>query len=36
NEAYQVVNFKSPSDVTGKFVTVEITDCGPYSLIGKI
>lgn len=35
NEAYQVVNFKSFSDVTGKFVTVEITDCGPYSLIGK-
>lgn len=35
NEAYQVVNFKSPTDVIGKFVNVEITDCGPYSLIGK-
>jgi len=35
NEAFQVINFTSPTDVTGKFVTVEIIDCGPYSLIGK-
>ncbi len=34
NEAYQVINFKSDKDLTGKFITVEITDCGPYSLIG--
>ncbi len=35
NEAYQVINFKSDKDMTGKFVMVEITSCGPYSLIGK-
>ncbi|MBD3413731.1 MAG: tRNA (N6-isopentenyl adenosine(37)-C2)-methylthiotransferase MiaB [Candidatus Aminicenantes bacterium] len=35
NEGFQVVNFESASDVTGKFVTLEITDCGPYSLIGR-
>jgi len=35
NQAYQVINFTSPKDVTGEFVTVEITNCGPYSLIGK-
>ncbi len=34
NEAFQVINFKSHKDWTGKFLTVEITDCGPYSLIG--
>jgi tRNA-2-methylthio-N6-dimethylallyladenosine synthase len=35
NKAYQVINFKSHKDVIGKFVIVEITDCGPYSLRGK-
>ena len=35
NEAYQVINFRPDTDMTGKFITVEITDCGPYSLIGK-
>ena len=34
NEAYQVINFKSDKDMTGRFVIVEITACGPYSLIG--
>lgn len=36
NEAYQPINFKSDKNMTGKFVTVEITACGPYSLIGKL
>jgi len=36
NEAYQVVNFQSDTDVIGNYVTVEITDYGPYSLRGKI
>lgn len=36
NEAYQVVNFRSETDVIGEFVKVEITDCGPYSLRGEI
>ncbi len=35
NEAYQVVNFHSNEDVSGRFVTVEITSAGPYSLRGK-
>lgn len=36
NEAYQVINFTSDKDITGEFVEVHITDCGPYSLQGKI
>jgi len=36
NEAYQVVNFDSDKDVTGQFVDVLITSCGPYSLHGEI
>jgi tRNA-2-methylthio-N6-dimethylallyladenosine synthase len=35
NEGYQVVNFKSDSDVKGRFVDVRITSCGPYSLCGE-
>lgn len=35
NEGYQVVNFTSQKDVLGRFVDVQITSCGPYSLIGK-
>jgi len=34
NQGYQVVNFDSDKDVTGQFVQVEITGCGPYSLHG--
>ncbi len=36
NEAYQVVNFRANRDVAGRFVTVEITDAGPYSLRGRL
>jgi tRNA-2-methylthio-N6-dimethylallyladenosine synthase len=36
NEAYQVVNFHADFDVTGQFVDVLITSCGPYSLHGEI
>ncbi len=36
NEAYQIVNFISAEDVTGRFVTVEITSAGPYSLRGRL
>lgn len=35
NEGYQVVNFTSQKDVTGRFVDVRITSCGPYSLNGE-
>ena len=35
NEGNQVVNFKSKRDVTGRFVDVRITSCGPYSLVGE-
>ncbi len=35
NEGHQVVNFKSKNDVTGCFVDVRITSCGPYSLHGE-
>jgi len=34
NEGNQVVNFRSNADVVGRFVEVEITDAGPYSLRG--
>ncbi len=34
-EGYQVVNFASSSDPTGRFVSVRITGCGPYSLHGE-
>jgi tRNA-2-methylthio-N6-dimethylallyladenosine synthase len=34
NEAFQVVNFEAEQDVIGRFVEVEITSCGPYSLRG--
>ena len=36
SEGYQVVNFHSETDVIGRFVQVEITSCGPYSLRGKL
>lgn len=36
NEGYQVVNFESKRDVTGYFVDVRITSCGPYSLVGEM
>jgi tRNA-2-methylthio-N6-dimethylallyladenosine synthase len=36
NEAYQVVNFTSGQDTTGRFVMVEITSAGPYSLRGRL
>lgn len=36
NEGYQVVNFESKRDVTGSFVDVLITSCGPYSLVGEV
>jgi len=34
NEAFQVVNFEAKKEMIGKFVQVEITSCGPYSLRG--
>ncbi|MGA2586498.1 MAG: tRNA (N6-isopentenyl adenosine(37)-C2)-methylthiotransferase MiaB [Candidatus Aminicenantales bacterium] len=36
SEGSQVVNFRSPADVIGRFVHVAITDAGPYSLRGDI
>jgi tRNA-2-methylthio-N6-dimethylallyladenosine synthase len=36
NEGHQVINFKSKEDVTGRFVNIRITSCGPYSLIGEV
>ncbi len=36
SEGFQVVNFRSPADVIGRFVQVAITDAGPYSLRGDI
>jgi tRNA-2-methylthio-N6-dimethylallyladenosine synthase len=36
DEGYQVVNFSSPGDVLGRFVDVEITSSGPYSLRGRV
>jgi tRNA-2-methylthio-N6-dimethylallyladenosine synthase len=36
NEGYQVVNFRSETDVTGRFVRIEITGAGPYSLRGRL
>lgn len=35
NAGYEVVNFSSPVPCEGRFVDVEITGCGPYSLHGK-
>ena len=35
NEGFQVVNFKSTKNSTGKFVDVLITSCGPHSLQGE-
>jgi len=35
NEAFQVVNFKSRTDLTGEFIPVLITSCGPHSLQGE-
>jgi tRNA-2-methylthio-N6-dimethylallyladenosine synthase len=35
-EGNLVVNFTSPVDVLGRFVTVRITGCGPYSLHGEL
>jgi tRNA-2-methylthio-N6-dimethylallyladenosine synthase len=35
-EGNLVVNFESPRDVVGKFVTVRITGSGPYSLHGEL
>ena len=34
NEANQVINFRSSGDPTGRFIQVEITGSGPYSLKG--
>jgi len=34
NAGYQVINFSSKNDVEDKFVSVQITSCGPYSLRG--
>jgi len=36
SEGYQVVNFSAQEDVVNRFVSVRITDVGPYSLRGKI
>lgn len=38
NEGAQVVNFEAPDgvDPVGRFVQVEITGCGPYSLRGRL
>jgi tRNA-2-methylthio-N6-dimethylallyladenosine synthase len=35
-EGNLVVNFASPRDLTGQFVTVRITSCGPYSLHAEL
>lgn len=35
NEGYQVVNFRSEQDFTGRFVDVRITAYGPFSLSGE-
>ncbi len=35
NEGNQVVNFRADADVVGRFVDVEITSAGPYSLRGR-
>ena len=35
NEGYQVVNFMSERNVIGRFVHVQVKDCGPYSLRGE-
>lgn len=36
NQAYQVINFCSPVDVSNRLVTVRITGYGPYSLQGEL
>ncbi|MBN1940286.1 MAG: tRNA (N6-isopentenyl adenosine(37)-C2)-methylthiotransferase MiaB [Candidatus Aminicenantes bacterium] len=36
NEGNQVVNFQGPEDCLGRFVDVEITSVGPYSLRGRM
>ena len=35
-EGNLVVNFESPHDVIGQFITVRVTGCGPYSLHGQL
>jgi tRNA-2-methylthio-N6-dimethylallyladenosine synthase len=35
NEAFQVVNFPAPEGLIGRFVSVTVIDCGPYSLHGE-
>jgi len=35
-EGNLVVNFAAPPDLIGRFVTVRITGCGPYSLHGQL
>jgi tRNA-2-methylthio-N6-dimethylallyladenosine synthase len=35
-EGNLVVNFSAPEDIIGRFVTVRITGCGPYSLHGEL
>ncbi|MDD8026872.1 MAG: tRNA (N6-isopentenyl adenosine(37)-C2)-methylthiotransferase MiaB [Acidobacteriota bacterium] len=35
-EGGQVVNFRAAADVTGRFLDIEITGAGPYSLRGRI
>jgi tRNA-2-methylthio-N6-dimethylallyladenosine synthase len=36
SEGNLVVNFTAPEDVIGRFVTVRVTGCGPYSLHGEL
>lgn len=36
NQAFQVINFRSDTNVLNQFVTVQITGYGPYSLHGKV
>lgn len=36
NQGFQVINFSSERNVVDQFVSIQIIDCGPYSLHGKI
>jgi len=36
SEGHYVVNFRSDTDVVGRFVRVRVTSCGPYSLRGEV
>lgn len=35
DEAHRLVNFSAPREVSGEFVNIKITSCGPYSLHGE-